>query len=187
MDLSGSDQEALTTRFYSAYMLCLVNSRLGDHNRVIKFAETELKDIMEKHMDKKLKSQEIQNFILHLQQILADSFLIEGEYKKAAKVFYSICKCYNQWKVTKRKEVEARDPRPSPHEFGVDEYIRTKASYAECLMNLGQIQHAIDKFENAKRAIENEIVYENPMLFVNVCNQLGNCYLIGVQHANKAE
>ena len=57
-------------------MLCLVNSRLGDHTRVIKFTETELKDIMEKHMEKKLKSKQIQNFILHIQQTLADSFLI---------------------------------------------------------------------------------------------------------------
>ena len=59
---------------------------------------------------------------------------------------------------------------PLTHEFGVDEYIRTKANYAECLMNLGQLQHAIDKFENAKKCVENEIVYENPMLFINVCN-----------------
>jgi len=44
-------------------------------------------------------------------------------------------------------------------------------------MNLGEIKHAIEKFENAKKSIENEIVYENPMLFVNICNQLGNCYL----------
>ena len=64
------------------------------------------------------------------------------------------------------------------HEFGVDEYIRAKASYAECIMNLGQTQHAIDKFENVKKAVESEIVYENPLLFVNVCNQLGNCYLL---------
>jgi tetratricopeptide (TPR) repeat protein len=44
-------------------------------------------------------------------------------------------------------------------------------------MNLGQIKDAVDKFENTKRAIENEIVYENPLLFVNICNLLGNCYL----------
>ena len=44
-------------------------------------------------------------------------------------------------------------------------------------MNLGQTQHAIDKFENTKKAVENEIVFENPLLFVNICNQLGNCYL----------
>lgn len=72
---------------------------------------------------------------------------------------------------------QAKKENPEMHEFGVDEYIRTKASYAECIMNLGQTQHAIDKFENVKKAVESEIVYENPLLFVNVCNQLGNCYL----------
>ena len=37
---------------------------------------------------------------------------------------------------------------------------------------------AIQKFENAKFSIENEIVYENPMVYVNICNQLANCYLL---------
>jgi len=44
-------------------------------------------------------------------------------------------------------------------------------------MNIGQVRHAIEKFENVKKSIESEIVYDDPMLFVNVCNQLGNCYL----------
>lgn len=107
--------------------------------------------------------------------------MIQKEYKKASKVFYSISKFYNQWKVSDKKALAEDEIHPSRHEFGIDEYIRIKASYAECLMNVGQIQHAIDKFENAKRSIENEIVYENPMLFVNVCNQLGNCYLMAAQ------
>jgi len=62
-------------------------------------------------------------------------------------------------------------------EFGVDDYIRTKASYAESIMNMGDVELAIQKFENAKFSIENEIVYENPMVYVNICNQLANCYL----------
>lgn len=49
------------------------------------------------------------------------------------------------------------------------------------------MNHAIEKFENAKRSIENEIVYENPMLFVNVCNMLGNCYLTLARSATKVE
>jgi hypothetical protein len=55
-------------------------------------------------------------------------------------------------------------------EFGVDDYIKAKANYAESIMNCGDIDHAIDKFDNVKKTIENEIVYENPMLYVNVCN-----------------
>jgi hypothetical protein len=55
-------------------------------------------------------------------------------------------------------------------EFGIDDYIRTKASYAESLMNLGEVDNAIEKYENTKKSIEQEIVFENPMLFVNICN-----------------
>ena len=65
----------------------------------------------------------------------------------------------------------------SHSEFGVDDYIRIKSRYAESIMMLGDLPSAIDKFENAKKSIENEIVYEHPMLFVNICNLLGNCYL----------
>lgn len=39
------------------------------------------------------------------------------------------------------------------------------------------MKHAIAKFESTKRQIENEIVYENPVLFVNVCYKLGSCWL----------
>ena len=45
-------------------------------------------------------------------------------------------------------------------------------------MNLGQTQDAINKFESTKTQIENEIIYDNPLVFVNVCNQLANCYLL---------
>ena len=54
-------------------------------------------------------------------------------------------------------------------------------------MNLGQTGHAIDKFESTKTLIENEIVYENPLLFINVCNQLGNCYLSLAINPQKTE
>ena len=46
-------------------------------------------------------------------------------------------------------------------------------------MNLGQIPDAITKFESTKTQIENEIIYDNPLIFINVCNQLANCYLVG--------
>ena len=56
------------------------------------------------------------------------------------------------------------------YEFGVDDYIKAKAGYAESLMMCGETDNAIDKFENTKKTIENEIIYENPMIYVNVCN-----------------
>ena len=72
---------------------------------------------------------------------------------------------------------EISDSDSNMLEFGVDDYIRAKSRYAESIMRQGDIRDAIEKFENTKRSIENEIVYENPMILVNICNQLGNCYL----------
>lgn len=79
-----------------------------------------------------LKTPSCGDHILHILLLLADSLMLIKEYKKGSKVFYSLSKHYNLWKV------KANTPCESGMIFGVDEYIRTKASYAECLMNLGQ-------------------------------------------------
>ena len=62
-------------------------------------------------------------------------------------------------------------------EFGVDDYIKARAGLAECLMNSNRTEEAIQKFESVKRKIEQEVVFDKPVLFINICNQLGNCYL----------
>lgn len=98
--------------------------------------------------------------------------LAESQFNESTNVFYLACKVYNRWKIN-----NANQTFTCSLEFGVDDYIRTKASYAESLMNTGDIKQAIEKFNNVKNSIESEIVYENPLLYVNVCNMLGNCYL----------
>ena len=64
-------------------------------------------------------------------------------------------------------------------EFGVDDYIKARAGLAECLMNEDRMADAIQKFEGVKRKIEAEVIFDKPILFINICNQLGNCYLKG--------
>ena len=64
-------------------------------------------------------------------------------------------------------------------EFGVDDYIKARAGLAECLMNEDRTADAIQKFEGVKRKIEAEVIFDKPILFINICNQLGNCYLKG--------
>lgn len=111
----------------------------------------------------------------------AESLIRKGYNEEAKNIFYDICKVYNRWKINNRTLQDISDLDPNNDrifEFGIDDYIKAKASYAESIMNCGQIDHAIDKFENTKNQIENEIIYENPMIYVNVCNQLGNCYLL---------
>ena len=128
---------------------------------------------------------EVQNYVLFLLQIHGDALMATKEFKQAGVLYYQVCKVYNRWKVNNRImdvvepcDATAADLTREVCEFGVDDYIRTKASYAESIMNMGDIQQAIQKFENAKFSIENEIVYENPMIYVNICNQLANCYLL---------
>lgn len=62
--------------------------------------------------------------------------MMEGMYKKSSRVFYNISKYYNYWKVRTNSN-QGHLSKPQRYEFGVDEYIRAKANYAECLMNVG--------------------------------------------------
>ena len=62
-------------------------------------------------------------------------------------------------------------------EFGIDEYIKARAGLSECYMNSGKYDLAIQKFEGVKRRIQSEIVFDKPIMFINICNQLGNCFL----------
>lgn len=47
---------------------------------------------------------------------------------------------------------------------------------AECLQQLGKIHEAIDNYELIKRDMESLIIFEDSILYIDVCNQLGNCY-----------
>lgn len=70
-------------------------------------------------------------------------------------------------------------------EFSNDDYIQLRANEAECLLNCGKVFDAIEKFEKVKKDINQEVVFDQPLLYINVCNQLGNCYL-RVDDQNKA-
>lgn len=63
------------------------------------------------------------------------------------------------------------------HEFGKDDYLTAKSYEAESLMYIGKIYDATDKFEAVKNEISKELVFDRPLIYVNVCNQLGNCYM----------
>ena len=100
---------------------------------------------------------EIQNYVLFLLQIHGDSLMATKDFKQASRLYYQVCKVYNRWKVNNRvmdvlqdADATAGDLSKEVCEFGVDDYIRTKASYAESIMNMGDVQQAVQKFENAK-------------------------------------
>lgn len=128
----------MAVKLFNGYQLMTVYFKTNDYDRIVKFYDQELSDIIKKIKDKK-DIGETQNHILHIESILADSLMMLANHRRANKVFYNLCKYYNHAKVKnqdKFKDVKVNSPEM--HEFGVDEYIRVKASYAECIMNLGQ-------------------------------------------------
>jgi hypothetical protein len=99
-----SDLNTLTLRVYNAYLLLLLYFRLGEFEKVVKFVESDqdrfFKDSFSKLSGKVgLKSADLENYILQIYQINADSLMMTEQYKKANKVFYTLCKVYNKWKV----------------------------------------------------------------------------------------
>lgn len=48
--------------------------------------------------------------------------------------------------------------------------------YAECLQLMNKTYEAIDQLEMIKRDMETLVIYEDNLLYIHVCNQLGNCY-----------
>ena len=134
-----------TTKLFNAYQLCLVYFKMGDMSRILRFFEHNISPHSQEftsfraNLDRlalrqKMKCRDTQEFILHLYAILANALMLDKQFKKASEVFYNICKLFNKWKT---KSSTARRSPIHSHEFGVDEYIRTKASYAECLVHIG--------------------------------------------------
>ena len=64
-----------------------------------------------------------------------------------------------------------------PSEFSKDDYIIAKTAFGECLASLGKATDCIRVFEEVKRDIFKEVIFDNWLLLVNVCNQLGNQYM----------
>ena len=100
-------------------MLCYIFYKIGEFAKVIRHSET-------------LNLDTTSEKVFHLLLMVAESYMVQQEYRKASKVFYKLCKTYN-----KSKKLGLPPNNHSKSEYGVDDYIRTKASYAECLMNMG--------------------------------------------------
>ena len=114
--------------------------------------------------------------------IKAESYLLINEFEKGRTAFNQTCHLYNRWKGSGHRQEDLENINPDLFveeqlEFGVDDYIKARAGLAECLMNSGRIEQAISKFEGVKKRIKVEVVFDKPILLVNTCNQLGNCYL----------
>lgn len=155
-------------------------------------ANNHFKDVFDQLLARNTLSQSVASNTLHVLALKAECNLLLGHFEKAAHTFNQVCHLYNHWIGRRHQQstvnksaaaiavdldslVERLDD--AALEFGIDDYIKARAGLAECYMNSGKLDLAIQKFQGVKRRIQSEIVFDKPIMFINVCNQLGNCFL----------
>lgn len=89
-------------------------------------------------------------------------------------------KNYNRWLnntgIPSAQVLPIRLPKET-FSFGTDEYLKVLACIAECLSHKGHYTEAIKKFESVKHKILSEVVFDKPILLINILCQMGNCHL----------
>lgn len=142
--------------------------------------------VLERVCSRKSVKRRVASNCLHILALKAECQLLTEDYEKGATTFNQVCHLYNFWDfqtlIGEREDEDSHMPQDEVYlmrkvnsstlEFGVDDYIKARAGLAECLMNCGpeRIDEAIQKFEGVKRKIEAEVVFDKPVLFINICN-----------------
>eukprot|EP00347_Sterkiella_histriomuscorum_P023783 403333405 len=180
---SMNDQTFVFLRLYSAFLLISLYNFIGDHQKITKYLEQNTKSYMNlkqflEHLLKKHKlKKELSNYILQIYKFNSKALLSTQKYSKAVLVLSDISKLYDRWRTNQYTHMLDQLDVHIKNEFGIDDYIESRSSEAECLMQLGKLFEAVDKFESVKSQIEKELVFDKPLIYINICNQLGNCYL----------
>ena len=179
-------------RSVSAYLLCLSFFQEGEYERVMRYLELRndnyqgnpMKEVLERVCALPRAKRRLASNCLHILALKAECQLLTEQFAKGAQTFKQVCHLYNFWDFqTKNGPIEDEDDELSPDEahlmrklnssaleFGVDDYIKARAGLAECLMNCNKLPEAISKFEGVKKKIESEVVFDKPILFINICN-----------------
>lgn len=48
---------------------------------------------------------------------------------------------------------------------------------SECFEKSERFDLAVEKYESLKKKIQNDVVFDKPIMLINILNSLGNCYL----------
>jgi len=125
-----------------------------------------IENLQKKHRLKK----EISSYVLNILKIYCKVLVIEGRHNKAVLIFSDICKLYDRWRSNQYSmNLEDLDYH-TRNEFGIDDFIEVRSCEGESLMQLGKIFEAIEKFEKVKSEIDKEIVFDKPLIYINICN-----------------
>ncbi|CAI2360354.1 unnamed protein product [Moneuplotes crassus] len=147
-----------------------------DYGRAIKNIELMTKKSLCFYKKKKLKK-EIANSLMHIHKIWADTLVLTENYSKAAKVYRELIDLNSIWK-DNRYSSTCEDLIPyKDHEFSPKDLLEAKSSCGEALMNSGETIRAIKRFEEAKEYYHSTLVVSSELVYINILNQVGNCYM----------
>lgn len=100
------DLDIIRLRLHNAHLLMKAYFKASDYARIVRFltentkANMYIKDLILKlSREGSLQDNELQNYVLHIQQILGECHMATKDFKKASTTFYQVCKLYNRWKV----------------------------------------------------------------------------------------
>lgn len=103
--------------------------------------------------------------------------MAKGKHQKAAEVYTELIDLYSIWKSCSYRTTVDYCIDYQEYEFMEDHILEAKSSAGEALMAIGETILAIERFEEAKRQYQNSLVFANELVYVNICNQLANCYI----------
>ena len=91
--VSQQGGKALEYKLYNGLQLMTVYFHFGDYNRILQYFDSQLHSLID---NPKVQQTDVK---LCIYSILADSLMLNHEFKRASKVFYTLCKLYNKCKI----------------------------------------------------------------------------------------
>ena len=117
-----------------------------------------MKDVLESVCARQRVQRRLASNCLHILALKAECLLLTEQFAKGAQTFNQVCHLYNFWdfQTNNGQHIQDEDnflPADEQHlmrklnssalEFGVDDYIKSRAGLAECLMNCERYDDAI--------------------------------------------
>ena len=158
------------------FLLIQSYNKLKDFDRWLRNIERLSKRVFALYKKRKLK-RETANLLLHIHKIWGDIQMMKGRHKKAVEIYTELTELYTIWKSCSYRSTVEYWIDYQEYEFTDDHILEAKSSLGEALMSCGETVQAVDRFEEAKRQFQKCLVFSNELIYINIWNQLANCYI----------
>ncbi len=158
------------------FLLIQWYNKCRDFDRCIRNIERLSKRIFCLYKKRKLK-RETANLLLHIHKIWGDIHMMKERHQKAVEIYTELVDLYSIWKSCSYRSTVEYWIDYQEYEFADDHILEAKSSLGEALMSIGETVQAIERFEEAKRQFQKCLIFSNELIYINIWNQLANCYI----------